>query len=183
MELTITLGLRHKITMTGADHAFRSVTSISPGFLKKYGIRGLILDVDNTLAVHDDPVPAKGVPEWTDTMKKHGISLVIASNNHGERVISFAERLGIKCLCDCGKPLRRGYTKALALMELQPGETAAVGDQLFTDIWGANFSGIRSIYVKPIKPEGRKHRFIRFKRILEKPFLPKQFIDYRKVEK
>lgn len=175
------MSLRHKLTKTGVDFAFRRVTSISPKFLAAHGIRGLILDVDNTLAVHDDPVPAKGVAEWTENMKKHGVRLVIASNNHGERVKDFAELLGIDYLCDCGKPLRKGYTKALALMEFDVSETAAVGDQIFTDIWGANFSGVTSIYVKPIKPEGRKHRFIRFKRILEKPFLPKRFLDDRKA--
>ena len=171
------MGFRHKITKTETEFAFRKTVNITPEFLKKHGIKGLILDVDNTLTTHDNPVPAEGIIEWLEKMKKNGIKLMIVSNNHPERVKPFADPLGLEFVSDSGKPFRRGYTEAMKRMKLSPRETGAVGDQLFTDVWGANFAGVRMIYVSPIELEGRHKRFIRFKRVLEKPFLPKKFID------
>ena len=169
------MGLRHKITKTEPDFAFRKTTDITPEFLKEHGIKGLILDVDNTLTTHDNPVPAKGIREWLDNMRNSGIKLIIVSNNHPDRVKPFADPLGLDYVCDSGKPLRKGYTQAMAKMGLTNKETAAVGDQLFTDIWGVVFAKITAIYVKPMELEGRHKRFIRFKRVMEKPFLPKRF--------
>jgi len=174
------LGSIQKITRTDVDYAFRKTVDISPSFLEKKGIKGLILDIDNTLALHDDPVPAEGIEEWTESMKSAGIKLIILSNNHGSRVKDFADRLGIDFVCDGGKPLRRGYTECMKKMGLSAAETAAVGDQLFTDVWGANNAGIMMLFVEPMAPEPKSKRFIRFKRVLEKPFLPKKFIDDKK---
>lgn len=178
--MTNSLGLKHKITNTDVDFAFRKTVSITPSFLKKHGIKGLILDVDNTLTTHDNPVPAEGIPEWLENMRKNGIKLIIVSNNHDERVKRFAAPLGLDYVCDGGKPLKRGYTAAMKKMGLTAAETAAVGDQLFTDVWGANHSRIKMLFVEPMEPEPRSKRFIRFKRVLEKPFLPRKFVDDKK---
>ena len=171
------MGLRHKLTGTAADFAFRRTVDIKPWFLQKHGIKGLILDVDNTLTTHDHPAPAVGITEWIREMKSCGIRLMIVSNNREERVRPFAELLGLPFVSRGAKPLKKGYIAAMKRMRLRAADTAAVGDQLFTDIWGANFTGIRSIYVSPIEPESRKERFIRFKRLLEKPFLPDNYIE------
>lgn len=171
------MGFKNKITNTCVDFAFRRTVNITPDFLKKHGIKGLILDIDNTLATHDDPVPAEGIPEWLENMRNSGIKLIIVSNNHDERVKRFAAPLGLDYICDGGKPLRRGYTAAMNKMGLTTNETAAVGDQLFTDVWGANHSHIKMLFVQPIAPEPASKRFIRFKRVLEKPFLPLKFVD------
>lgn len=174
------MGLIHKITGTDVDFAFRRTVEISPAFLKKHGIKGLILDVDNTLTTHDNPVPAEGIREWLDTMRAAGIKLIIVSNNHPERVRPFADPLGLDFVSDSGKPLRRGYKAAMKKMGLKASETAAVGDQLFTDVWGANISGVTMLYVEPMELEPKSKRFIRFKRVLEKPFLPKKFVKHAK---
>ena len=171
------MGLRHRLTGTGADFAFRRTVDIEPGFLNEHGIKGLILDVDNTLTTHDHPTPAEGIVEWIRKMKNCGIRLMILSNNREERVRPFAELLDLPFVSDGAKPMKKGYITAMKRMRLRAAETAAVGDQLFTDIWGANLAGIRSIYVSPIEPEGKKERFIRFKRVLEKPFLPDSYIE------
>lgn len=171
------MSLRHKLTGTGTDYSFRKTVNITPEFLRSKGIKGLILDVDNTLALHDDGTPAPGIPEWIAEMKNAGIRLMIVSNNSAERVRPFAELLGLEFVSKGAKPLKKGYIAAMEKMGLKPTETAAVGDQLFTDIWGANFSGVISIFVEPMQLEGKKERFIRFKRVLEKPFLPKRFLD------
>ena len=108
--------LLNKITMTEADFAFRKTVDITPGFLKKHGIKGLILDVDNTLTTHDNPVPAEGITEWLENMRSSGIKLIIVSNNHPERVKPFADPLGLDFVSDSGKPLRKGYTAAMKKM-------------------------------------------------------------------
>ncbi len=168
--------------MSSVDFAFEKTVDITPAFLKKHGIKGLILDIDNTLTTHDNPYPAEGIAEWLDTMKKSGIKLIIVSNNHSERVKPFAQSLGLDFVSDSGKPSKKGYISAMEKMGLSSSETAAVGDQLFTDVWGAKNAGATMLYVKPIEIEPESKRFIRFKRVLEKPFLPKKFVRAEKEE-
>lgn len=74
------------------DFAFRKTVNITPDFLKKHGVKGLILDVDNTLTTHDHPVPAKGIREWLENMKNNGIKLIIVSNNSAEQGMFYAAR-------------------------------------------------------------------------------------------
>jgi len=154
--------------------AFRKVSDITPKILAKLGVKGLILDLDNTLTTHDNPKPADGVLDWIDLMKKNNIKLMIVSNNRAPRVKPFADMLGLEFVSEGKKPLSKGFKEALTRMRLKKTEVAAVGDQLFTDIIGANRFGMKSLYVVPIEHE--KTRFFRFKRFMEKPFLPRKFV-------
>ncbi len=153
--------------------AVRSVCCISPALLKKMGVKGLLLDIDNTLTTHDNPVPAEGVMEWIGSMKRAGIAMRLVSNNHPPRVKPFAKLLGIPCICDSKKPLSDGFRRAAEDMGLPKETLAVVGDQIYTDILGANWFGVKSIYVPPMEHE--KTAFFKFKRFMEKPFLPKKF--------
>ncbi len=171
------MGIKHRITGTDVDFAFRKTINITPAFLKEHNIYGLILDVDNTLTTDENLAPAEGIPEWVEDMKKEHIRLVIVSNNNARRVRPLAEKLGLPFVAKGAKPLKKGYEKAMEIMGLHHTRVAAVGDQLFTDIWGAKHSKVRSIYVAPMMIEGKDKRFILFKRKLEKPFLPEKFTD------
>lgn len=151
--------------------AFATVTDITPEILGKMNIRGLILDVDNTLTTHDNPKPAEGVEEWIALMKSSGIKLMIVSNNHLPRVRPFADMLGIDFVCDGKKPLRKGFGEAVKRLGMPKKNLAAVGDQIFTDVLGANLMGIKMLYVAPIEHE--KTAFFKIKRRLEIPFIPK----------
>lgn len=153
--------------------AFRKATDITPDILKRLDIRGLILDLDNTLTTHDNPVPAEGVMDWLSLMKKNNIRLMIVSNNHPPRVRPFADMLGLEFVCEGAKPLTKGFTEALRRMNLPKEQIAAVGDQIFTDVLGANLFGIKMLYVVPIEHE--KTAFFKLKRFLEKPFIPKKY--------
>lgn len=153
--------------------AFRKVTDITPEYLKTAGIKGLILDLDNTLTTHDNPKPAEGVLEWLDLMKKNSISLMIVSNNHPPRVKPFADMLGLDFVSEGAKPITKGFREAANRMKLSKNELAAVGDQIFTDVLGAALFGIKMLYVVPIEHE--KTAFFKVKRKLETPFLPKKF--------
>lgn len=153
--------------------AFRKASDITPQKLKELGIKGLILDLDNTLTTHDNPVPADGILEWLDCMKKNNIRLMIVSNNHPPRVKPFADMLGLNFVSEGRKPLTKGFREASQKMNLPKNQLAAVGDQIYTDVLGANLYGIKMLYVQPIEHE--KTNFFKFKRKMEKPFLPKNF--------
>ena len=105
-------------------------------------------------------------------MKESGIKMMIVSNNSSERVQPFAKALGLHFVPNGKKPLTFGYTQAIKEMGINKKNTAAVGDQIFTDILGSKLKGIRSLFVFPIEPENSLP--FRFKRACEKPFLPKR---------
>ena len=157
--------------MFQATVALRSVLQIQPGLLRQYGIRGLMLDLDNTLTTHDNPAPAEGVLSWIGVMRQAGIAMMIVSNNRSHRVQPFAAALGLPFVAEGAKPLPRGFRLAQKRMQLPFSQLAVVGDQIFTDILGANLCGVKSIYVRPIQYENKG--FLRVKRWLERPFLPK----------
>ena len=156
------------------DYAFEKVTDIPVVFFKSEQIKALVLDIDNTLTTHDNPQPADGVLQWLEDVRNAGIKMLVVSNNKPHRVKPFADMLKLEFVANGAKPLTKGINYAVKKMGAEKKYTAAFGDQIFTDVLGANFSGIRMIYVKPIEHE--KTMFFKVKRFLEKPFLPKSFI-------
>ena len=153
-------------------YVFNNITEITADFLNKHNIKGLILDLDNTLTTHNNPNPPQSSLDWLDKIKKSGIKMMIVSNNSAERVTPFAKALGLHFVPNGRKPLTFGYTQAIKEMGIHKKSIAAVGDQIFTDILGSNLKGIRSLFVFPIEPETSLP--FRFKRACEKPFLPKR---------
>ena len=154
------------------DYVFDSIADISPAFFEKEGIEALILDLDNTLTTHNNPVPDAVRLKWFEDMKSRGLKMIIVSNNHPERVKPFAEFLGLDFVSDGGKPLPRGYNEACRRLGIPKKKIAAVGDQIFTDVMGCKAAGIRSVFVFPIEYE--TGFWFRVKRTLEKPLLPKR---------
>jgi len=149
------------------DYLTEKVVTLTPEKLTALGISALLLDVDNTLTTHDNPVPYDGVMDWLESLKQAGFALVIVSNNHPERVEPFAKLLGLPYVADGAKPLPTGYRRAVELlgMTLEKEKAAAVGDQIFTDIIGGNLLGVRTIMVTEITPE--HGWFFKVKRRLE----------------
>lgn len=162
------------------DIALNSVLEITPELLRKNNIRGLLLDIDNTLTTHDNPVPAEGVENWIRLMKDSGIILFLVSNNSPERVSPFAQKIGLEFVCNGKKPLSSGFNRAQKLMKIPFSELAVVGDQIYTDVLGANLKHIKCIYVRPMELE--KRGFLKFKRKIEVPFLPKELYNNRKCD-
>lgn len=153
-------------------YVFDKVGEITPEFLHKKNIKALLLDLDNTLTTHNNPVPPQSSLDWIAKMKAAGIKLMIVSNNHPPRVLPFAQKLGLDFESEGKKPLTFGYTRAIKRLGVDKKNVAAVGDQIFTDVLGSNLKGIRSIFVFPIEPETSLP--FRFKRACEKPFLPRR---------
>ena len=125
--------------------ALRSVCDITPTMLQHFGIRGLLLDLDNTLTTHDNPRPAEGVLDWIAVMKENGIAMCIVSNNHPPRVKPFADLLGLPFVCEGKKPLSKGFREARAVMELPWGQIRKIRCSLATRFlrmcWGQTSNG------------------------------------------
>lgn len=151
--------------------ALRSVCDISLQILENFSIKALILDVDNTLTTHDSPDVKPEILNWLNLMKSNGIKLMVVSNNHLERVQPFANKIGLEFVPRGRKPLPKGFSEACRRLDVPKENVCAVGDQIFTDILGANLKGIKSIFVFPMEYETTT--FFKVKRTLEKPLLPK----------
>lgn len=132
------------------------------------GIRGVIFDVDNTLAPHDAPADEQAMSLFSQ-LHQLGMNTCLLSNNKEPRVREFADKVGSAYIFKAGKPGTEGYERAMEIMGTDRDSTIFVGDQLFTDIYGANRTGIYSILVKPVNP--REEIQIVLKRYLEKPVL------------
>lgn len=127
-----------------------SVKEITIEFLKENNIKALILDVDNTILDFDKNIP-EGIKEWCEDLKNKGIKFCILSNsNKEEKVKMVAETLNLPYFNLATKPFKRGFKKAINLLEEKEENIAAVGDQIFTDVIGANRCKLYSILVKPI---------------------------------
>ena len=144
----------------------KSVLEITIECLQNHNIRGLILDVDNTLIDIDRNMDPK-VKDWVDELKENGIKLCIVSNtNKVDKVKKVSETLDLPYFYFAKKPLKSGFKKAKELLKLEYKEIAAVGDQIMTDVVGANRCKIFSILVEPIS---EKDIFItKIKRPIEK---------------
>lgn len=134
----------------------------------KKGYRGIIFDIDNTLVPHGAPATKKAV-ELFERLHRMGFDTCLTSNNKEPRVAPFARAVKSKYIYKAGKPKRAGYIKAMKLMGTDKKTTFFVGDQLFTDVFGANLAGIPTILVNPIHP--KEEIQIVLKRYLEKVVL------------
>lgn len=151
------------------SHRYKRVAGISPAALRAAGIRGILLDVDNTLSPHNAPTPEPDAVQWLRELAQSGIAVMIVSNNHAPRVAPFAARLGLPYVSRGAKPLPVGFRRAQRMLGLPRAALAVVGDQLFTDILGGNLAGMTTWLVDPICPE--TGWFFRLKRALERPLL------------
>lgn len=148
------------------DLKFASFGDISPAALAARGIKGVIIDIDNTLVSHNHLRPTREAKAFIEGLAAAGFLICLVSNNNKARVSSFNSELGLNVFHRAGKPLKRAFKKAMRAMNTLPGETAIIGDQIFTDIWGGKRTGIHTILVDPVSPSGEGF-FIKIKRRLE----------------
>lgn len=154
-------------------------STYSIDFAKYYhmGYRAVIFDIDNTLVEHDAPADDRAAG-LIRKLQKQGFSICFLSNNDEKRVADFNEQFGGHYIYKAGKPSKRGYEQAMEMMHSDITNTMFVGDQIFTDIWGANNAHVRSILVQPIA----KHEEIQIvlKRIPERWVL-KSYLKHNKL--
>jgi len=160
------------------DLYLNSIYELEPQFLKDKGIRGIILDMDNTLvpwgSMDIDPEMIK----WIKYLKDEGFRLCVVSNNSPVRGENLSSQVGLPGVWNANKPLRKAFRRALKKMELRPEETAAVGDQVFTDVLGGNRLGLFTVLVPQLT--SKDFVWTRIMRRLEKIVLRR--INTEKVE-
>lgn len=133
--------------------------------LYREGYRGLLFDIDNTLVPHGEKADARAI-ELFERLKKIGFVCCLISNNKRERVAMFNCDVNVLFIENAHKPSTKNYLRAMELLGTKKSNTIFIGDQLFTDIYGAKRAGIRTILVKPIHP--KEEIQIVLKRYLEK---------------
>ena len=133
--------------------------------LYEKGYRGVIFDIDNTLVPHGAPADERAVALF-EKLRGIGFQTMLLSNNKEPRVKMLADEVGSGYIYKAGKPGPKGYLRAMEQMGTDVGNTIFVGDQLFTDVWGAKRLGILNYLVKPIHP--KEEIQIVLKRYLEK---------------
>ena len=148
----------------------RKITDITIEMLRENDIKGMILDVDNTL-IDLDKVPLEGIKEWIDNMKNEGIKFCIASNSlKKDKIEKVAKMLDIPYVHFSAKPTKIGLKKAKQILGIENCKNIAeVGDQLFTDVLGTNRMKMFSILTEPLCEE--KVKINNLKRKLEKRVL------------
>ena len=152
-----------------------SVFMIDYQKLYQKGFRGIIFDIDNTLVPHGAPADERAKKLFAH-LKELGFKCCFLSNNQYERVSSFNDAIGAQFIENAHKPSTKNYIRAMELLGTDRSNTVFIGDQLFTDIYGAKRTGIRNILVKPLNP--KEEIQIVLKRYLERIVL----YFYRKEE-
>lgn len=134
------------------DHEIESAYDIDYEGLYQKGYRGVIYDIDNTLVPHGAPADERAIALFR-RLHEIGYRTILLSNNKEPRVRSFCDQVGSLYIFKAGKPKTAGYRNAMERMETTAENTLFVGDQLFTDVWGAKKAGIVTYLVKPIHPK------------------------------
>ncbi|MEJ2666510.1 MAG: YqeG family HAD IIIA-type phosphatase [Deinococcales bacterium] len=139
-----------------------SVHQVSAEVLRERGVSGVLLDLDDTLLPAAADAPEPQVLAWVEGLQRAGFGVVILSNGEPKRVAALAARLNCQAVALSGKPFAPAFRRALRLLGTPRAETAMIGDQVFTDVLGANLAGLVSILVRPLSAGKLPHtRMIR----------------------
>jgi HAD superfamily phosphatase (TIGR01668 family) len=153
------------------DYYFEKFSDVSAEFLSSIGVKGIVLDIDNTLEPYENPTPSAPLLAWFDSLANAGIKAAFVSNNNATRVELFNKNLGFPAYFKAGKPFKKNVLRALSDMGVSADKAILMGDQVFTDVWAARNSGLRAILLPPIKD--KRDILTRSKRALEKPIIKK----------
>ena len=148
------------------DFYYDNVLCVDLEKLKSKGIEYVICDLDNTLDSHNQKFPSETALKFLGRLKDSGFNVCIISNGKHERVKAYLENYPLKYIAKAGKPLKKSYLKAMGEIGADPKKTAFIGDQIFTDVLGANRVGLTTILVEPI--ESFENSFFYIKRAFEK---------------
>ena len=162
------------------DYIFDRYNDITPAFLASIGVRGLLIDIDNTLAPYEQPTSDEHHAVWFAALDAAGIRTALISNNHRDRVESFNATLGREAYWDSAKPFGKRLKRVIQGWGLERAEVAVLGDQLLTDALAGKHLGLTVLIVPPIRD--KKTAFVRFKRWLERPYIKAYYKKHPKEE-
>ncbi|MDA3846613.1 MAG: YqeG family HAD IIIA-type phosphatase [Vallitaleaceae bacterium] len=153
------------------NNHYNSVHEIDYKQLQVLGVKAIIFDIDNTLVPYDILEPTPQVIGLIEKLQKDGFKLCLISNNNKNRVDLFNKELKLPAIAKAYKPLSKNIKKGLALLGSQADQTALIGDQMFTDVWGGNRVGLFTILVRPI--QDKEEWITKIKRGIEKKVFKK----------
>ncbi|GAA5513742.1 hypothetical protein Dcar01_02487 [Deinococcus carri] len=153
------------------------IHDITPEFLAGRGLRGLLLDLDNTLIPYGSYEERADVMGWAAELRRAGIRLYLLSNATSRRARFWVEKLGFEGVGMAGKPNPRAFRRALETLGLPAWQVGMVGDQLFTDVLGGNLAGMHTILVRPLTVNALPHT--RVTRRLERTVLRRYGHDWK----
>ena len=155
------------------------VQLITPAFMEARGLQGLMLDIDNTLVPHGELGDVLALRDWLEPLRVAGIELRLVSNALPRRITYFSIALEIAAVGSgrtAGKPFPRAFRSAIREMQLEPHRVAMIGDQVFSDVLGANLAGAYPILVRPLSDNSLPHT--RVARALERLVLHRAGFDW-----
>ena len=145
-----------------------ALTDVDGALLSRLGVELLMLDFDNTIVPYTTSVPTQEIERWLDWVKQSGVQVCVVSNSRKERVKVFCRHYGIDCITHARKPFSQGIRQCLERYGIPARQAALVGDQIYTDVLGANRMGVTSILVSAI----HNHNFwLKARHVLELPFI------------
>ena len=144
------------------------LTDLMPEILKAYNIRLLMMDFDNTIVPYTTDVPTEKMTAWLRMMNASDIQLCVVSNSKRNRVRIFCDAYGIDCITHAKKPFTKGIMECLAKYGIPAEEAALVGDQIYTDTFGANNAGCMPILVRAID---NHNIWLKLRHVAELPFI------------
>lgn len=150
------------------DYVFPSIYDITPTLLRENGVRGVLIDLDGTMASHKAALPSETVAPFVRGLSDAGIRVLVFSNNNERRVSKFCEELGLPFVSRAGKPRRAGFTRAAAQLGMPISQIAVIGDQIFTDVFGGNRAGALTCYVQTLD---RRFFWVNVRYQLERRFI------------
>ena len=157
------------------DYISNSIFDVNLAKLYEKGVRGIAVDIDNTLVPMKTPEPGPEAARWIENVRAAGFKVCILSNARKHRTKLFMDKLGVHGIGLAGKPGRRGYRQAAEHMELPHEKCAIMGDQLFTEIKGGAKAGFVTVLTKFL--DSNEILFVRFKRHFEKRILDRHAGD------
>lgn len=163
----------------------KNIFDIDYSKLYENGRKIILIDLDNTLIPYDQSEPSEKHLKLFDSLHQMGFKVVIISNNHKPRVKNFADKVNCLYVYSALKPLKRGYKKALKLLNSpDKKEIISIGDQIMTDVLGSSKVGLDCLLVKPIKRKSEKW-FTKINRKLENMIINKikkrNYVVYEKI--
>ena len=144
------------------------LTDLTPEILKAHGVQLLMMDFDNTIIPYTTDIPTEKMAAWLRSMNESDIQLCVVSNSHNDRVKIFCEKYGIDCITHAKKPFTKGINECLAKYGIPAERAALVGDQIYTDTFGANNAGVTPILVCAID---NHNIWLKLRHAAELPFI------------
>ena len=144
------------------------LTDLTPEILKAHNIRLLMMDFDNTIVPYTTDVPTEKMAIWLREMNASDIRLCVVSNSKRNRVKIFCDAYGIDCITHAKKPFTKGINECLAKYSIPTEQAALVGDQIYTDTFGANNACVMPILVRAID---NHNIWLKLRHVAELPFI------------